>query len=182
VIQTLGGILALRPKPTNNKLEAVEFALKRLLGLLPSRLLETVVFRRAERRQRKMVGGSVRVLPVRLLGCWPTDRLEQRMRGLSALTMQSLLMPQARNACDERAVKADGKRSSELSMSSFLRRRLLSQVHVQFLAQATLGTDAVAKADDQHAHHQLRINGVPTDLAVVLGQGAGAGRRRHLAA
>jgi len=33
-------------------------------------------------------------------------------------------------------------------------------------AQATLGPDAIAVADDKHADHQFRIHGRPTNLAI----------------
>jgi hypothetical protein len=43
------------------------------------------------------------------------------------------------------------------------------QIEVDFLAQPTLRTNAVAVAvaDNQHAHHQLGINRGPPDVAIV---------------
>ncbi|MDT4849021.1 hypothetical protein FQZ97_831300 [compost metagenome] len=41
---------------------------------------------------------------------------------------------------------------------------------MHLFAQPPLGTDAVAVADDQHAHHQLRINRWASDRAVEIGQ------------
>ncbi len=41
---------------------------------------------------------------------------------------------------------------------------------MHLFAQLSLGTDAVAVADDQHAHHQLRINRGTSDGAVEVGQ------------
>ncbi len=38
---------------------------------------------------------------------------------------------------------------------------------VRVLAQPAFRTDAVAVADDEHAQHQLRIDGRPADVAVV---------------
>jgi hypothetical protein len=39
-------------------------------------------------------------------------------------------------------------------------------VEFDLLAQAALGTDAVAVADNQHPDHELRVDRRPTDLAV----------------
>ncbi|MDT4877882.1 hypothetical protein FQZ97_1134350 [compost metagenome] len=41
---------------------------------------------------------------------------------------------------------------------------------MHLFAQPPLGTDAVAVTDDQHAHHQLRVNRRASDGAVEIGQ------------
>ena len=41
---------------------------------------------------------------------------------------------------------------------------------MHLFAQPSLGTDAVAVANDQHAHHQLRIDRGASDGAVEVGQ------------
>ena len=42
----------------------------------------------------------------------------------------------------------------------------IGEVQMHLLTQPTLGTDAEAVADDQHADHQLRIDRGPPDLAI----------------
>src|SRR5262249_3075743 len=42
----------------------------------------------------------------------------------------------------------------------------IRQIEMHFLAQASLGADAEAVADDQHPDHQLRINRWPPKRAV----------------
>ena len=46
----------------------------------------------------------------------------------------------------------------------------IGQVKVYFLAHTALRTNAVAVADNQHPHHQLRIDRGPTRMAVILSQ------------
>ncbi len=40
----------------------------------------------------------------------------------------------------------------------------IRQIEVDFLAQASLGADAKAIADNQHPHHELRINRWPPSV------------------
>ena len=42
----------------------------------------------------------------------------------------------------------------------------IRQIEVDFLAQVSLGADAKAIADNQHPHHELRINRWPPERAV----------------
>jgi hypothetical protein len=42
----------------------------------------------------------------------------------------------------------------------------IGKVKLDLLAQAALGTDAVAVADDQHPDHEFRVDRGPADLAV----------------
>ena len=46
----------------------------------------------------------------------------------------------------------------------------IGQVQVHLFAQSTLGTNAIAVADDQHAHHQFRINLGAPDRAIEVRQ------------
>lgn len=46
----------------------------------------------------------------------------------------------------------------------------IGEVQVDLVAQPALGPDPEAVADDQHAHHQLRVDRGPTDLAVERSQ------------
>ena len=46
----------------------------------------------------------------------------------------------------------------------------IGQVQMHLLAQPTLGADAEAVADQQHAHHQLRIDRRPAGVAVERGE------------
>ena len=41
---------------------------------------------------------------------------------------------------------------------------------MHFFAQSSLGTNAIAVADDQHAHHQFRINLGAPDRAIEVRQ------------
>ncbi|KJU80114.1 hypothetical protein N619_06380 [Ectopseudomonas oleovorans] len=46
----------------------------------------------------------------------------------------------------------------------------IGQVQVHLFAQLPLGTNAIAVADDQHAHHQFRVNRGASDGAIEIGQ------------
>ena len=46
----------------------------------------------------------------------------------------------------------------------------IGQVQVHLFAQSPLGTNAIAVADDQHAHHQLRVNRGTPDGAIEICQ------------
>src|SRR3569833_1397377 len=46
----------------------------------------------------------------------------------------------------------------------------VGQIELDFFAQAPLGTNAIAVADDEHADHQLRVDRGPASSAVKAGQ------------
>jgi len=46
----------------------------------------------------------------------------------------------------------------------------MGQIQMHFLTQAAFGTDAIAVADDEHADHQLRIDGGTTCGALEISQ------------
>lgn len=46
----------------------------------------------------------------------------------------------------------------------------IGQVQVHLFAQSPLGTNAIAVADDQHAHHQFRVNRGASDGTIEVRQ------------